>query len=62
MGRLARPALLAQAAAPVLGGVLLGMFGPGAALTIIATFRLANFALAIILSRVCLSGLRRAPG
>ena len=60
MGRLARPALLAQAAAPVLGGVLLGLLGPGAALAIIAAFGLLNFASAIILTRVCSSDSRRA--
>jgi len=60
MGRLARPALLAQAAAPLLGGALVGMLGPGAALTIIAALGLLNFALAVILSRVCSAGLRGA--
>jgi len=62
MGWLARPALLAQAGAPVLGGALMGMLGSGAALAIIASLGLVNFAVAFILSRVCLSGLRRAPG
>lgn len=57
MGRLARPALLAQAAAPVLGGALVGMLGPGAALALIAAIGLLNFALAVILSRVCSAGL-----
>ncbi len=60
MGRLARPALLAQAGAPVLGGVLLSMLGAAAALVVIAIFGVINFALAIILSRVCLARPLRA--
>ncbi|MFC0339877.1 MFS transporter [Paracoccus niistensis] len=62
MGRLARPALLAQAAAPVLGGALVGMLGPGTTLNVVAALGLLTFALAIILTRTCLSGSRRALG
>lgn len=60
MGRLARPALLAQAAAPVLGGALVGMLGPGAALAIVAALGVVTFALTVILSRVCSTGFRGA--
>ena len=54
MGRLARPALLAQACAPVLGGALISILGPNAALVIIAALGVINVALAILLSRVSL--------
>ncbi|SDL42826.1 MFS transporter [Paracoccus chinensis] len=60
MGRLARPALLAQAAAPVLGGAMVGMLGPGAALAIVAALALITFALAALLSQVCSAGFRGA--
>ena len=60
MGWLARPALLAQAAAPVLGGALVGMLGPGAALAIVAALGVVTFALTVILSRVCSTGFRGA--
>jgi hypothetical protein len=60
MGHLARPALLAQAGAPVLGGVLLNMLGATAALAVIATFGVINFVLAIMLSRICLARPLRA--
>ena len=62
MGRLARPALLAQAGAPVLGGALLSVLGPSETLAVIAALGLINFALAGILVRVCFTGWRSAPG
>lgn len=47
MGRLARPSLLAQAAAPLLGGVLMSGLGEGKALMIVACLGLVNLALAV---------------
>ncbi|MCL4065102.1 MFS transporter [Pseudomonas sp. GX19020] len=47
MGRLARPSLLAQAAAPVLGGALIAGTGAEAALMVIACIGMANFMLAM---------------
>ncbi|WP_223850391.1 MFS transporter [Paracoccus yeei] len=62
MGRLARPALLAQAGAPVFGGALLSVLGPDGTLAVIAALGLINFALAGILVRVCFTGWRGARG
>lgn len=62
MGRFARPALLAQAGAPVFGGALLSVLGPGGTLAVIAALGLINFALAGILVRVCFTGWRGAAG
>lgn len=47
MGRLARPSLLAQAAAPLLGGVLMSGLGEGKTLMIVACLGLVNLALAV---------------
>ncbi|AGT11248.1 MFS transporter [Paracoccus aminophilus] len=47
MGRLARPALLAQAAAPVLGGALISRFGPASTWAVIAALGVLCFAFAL---------------
>jgi predicted MFS family arabinose efflux permease len=54
MGRLARPSLVAQAAAPSIGAALLSAHGSGAALTALLLVALANFVLALAI----LAGLR----
>ncbi|MCJ8139963.1 MFS transporter [Falsirhodobacter halotolerans] len=47
MGRLARPSLLAQAAAPMLGGALIAGMGAEGALTVVACLGMANLVLAM---------------
>lgn len=47
MGRLARPSLLTQAAAPILGGILITGWGTAATLWVIAILGMVNVALAI---------------
>jgi len=56
MGRLAMPSLIAQAAAPSIGAVLLTVYGPGGALATVATVAVVNFVLALIM----LVGLKRS--
>ena len=42
MGRLARPALIAQAAAPIIGAMLIGWLGAGMTLSLLAGAALVN--------------------
>ncbi|MEO3384654.1 MFS transporter [Mesorhizobium sp. CAU 1741] len=49
MGRLARPGLIAQAAAPLVGAALISRFGPEATLQFAAMLGLANIALVVVL-------------
>ena len=49
MGRLARPALIAQALAPIMGAVLLSATGADLALKAIAVLAFATVALVILL-------------
>jgi MFS family permease len=52
MGRLARPALIAQAIAPMAGAFSISTFGPGATLYLLAAFGLANVALTAAMWRL----------
>ncbi len=56
MGRLARPALLSQAAAPLLGALSIRWIGAEATLAVISALAAANIGIALLLWR----GLRRA--
>ncbi|WP_273687151.1 MFS transporter [Ketogulonicigenium vulgare] len=49
MGRLARPALLTQAAAPMLGGALIAGMGADGALTVVACLGVANISLTMVM-------------
>jgi hypothetical protein len=49
MGRLARPSLIAQAAAPLLGAWLIGAVGPGLMLGAIAALAVANAGVLVVL-------------
>ena len=51
MGRLARPALIAQAAAPMVGAALIGWVGPGTALVVMAVLTVSNCGLVLLLWR-----------
>jgi MFS family permease len=55
MGRLARPALIAQAIAPMAGALSISTFGPGPTLYLLAAFGLANVALTAAMWRLRLS-------
>jgi hypothetical protein len=60
MGRLARPSLLAQAAAPSIGAALIAAFGPGNALGTVVVIAAINLVMALFLYRLVAS--RRSPG
>ncbi|TJZ85485.1 hypothetical protein [Paracoccus hibiscisoli] len=49
IGRLARPSLLAQAAAPILGGILVAGWGSSATLWVIAVLAAVNVAFAVFI-------------
>nr|WP_298687665.1 MFS transporter [uncultured Dongia sp.] len=59
MGRLARPSLLAQAAAPSIGAILIEIFGSTAALGAVLIIAVVNLAMALLLYRlITVRGLR----
>ena len=61
MGRLARPSLIAQAAAPSIGAVLIEFFGASQALAAVVIVTAANLVLALLLYRMVAFKHRSAP-